>query len=108
MANTRQSSKRAKQEEKRNVRNTSVRSATKSAVKSAVDAVKTLDVAAAKEAYTKAIRVLAKAASKGAIPKGRASRKISRLTLLLAKSKSAPAATATAKTGTAKSASAKK
>ena len=87
MANTKQSAKRARLEKKRKVRNTTVRSATKSAVKSAIDAVKSLDLAQVKEAYAKAIKTLSKAASKGALPKGRASRKISRLTLLLKKTK---------------------
>ncbi len=85
MANTRQSSKRAKQADKRQVRNTVVRSATKSALRTAFEALKGKDVEKAKDAYKQAVRALAKAASKGAIPKGRASRKISRITLFIKK-----------------------
>ncbi len=85
MANTRKSTKRAKQSDVRNVRNTTVRSATKSALKIAVEALKAKDVSKAKEAYSLAVRALSKAASKGALPKGRAARKISRLTLLAKK-----------------------
>jgi small subunit ribosomal protein S20 len=83
MANTRKSTKRAAQAKKRQTRNTIVRSSTKTAVKRMVDLVKTKDTAQVKEAYTKAIQALSKAASKGAIPQGRASRKISRLTHFL-------------------------
>lgn len=87
MANTRQSAKRATQAKKRQTQNTIVRSATKSAVKSAITAIQKLDVAKAKEAYMDAVKALSKAASKGAIPKGRAARKISRLTLFVKKTK---------------------
>jgi small subunit ribosomal protein S20 len=87
MANTKQSAKRARQSKKRTTRNTVVRSATKTAVRSAIDAITKLDVKSAKDAYTKAIKALSKAASKGSIPKGRAARKISRLTQLAKKAK---------------------
>ena len=85
MANKRQSLKRAKQEKKRQSRNTAVKSATKSAVKKAIEAVQTKDMGKAKEAYMMAVKALSKAASQGTIPKTRASRKISRLTLLAKK-----------------------
>jgi small subunit ribosomal protein S20 len=85
MANKRQSLKRAKQEKKRQTRNTAVKSATKSAVKKALEAVQNKDMGKAKEAYMLAVKALSKAASKGTIPKARASRKISRLTLLAKK-----------------------
>jgi small subunit ribosomal protein S20 len=85
MANKRQAGKRAKQAIKRETRNTSVTSATKSAVKKAVEAVQSKDMGKAKEAYMLAVKALSKAASKGSIPKTRASRKISRLTLLAKK-----------------------
>ena len=87
MANTRQSTKRARVEKKRTVKNQINRSATKSAVRGAVVALAKGDVKVAKEAYLDAIKALAKAASKGAIPKGRAARKISRLTMLAKKTK---------------------
>ena len=86
MANTRQSGKRAGIALKRQARNTANRSATKTALKTAVDTIKG-DGKNAKEAYMNAVKALAKAASKGAIPKGRAARKISRLTLMAKKMK---------------------
>ena len=111
MANKRQSAKRALQEKKRQVRNTAVKSATKSAVKKAIEAVTQKDMSKAKEAYMLAIKALSKAASKGTIPKTRASRKIGRLTLLA--KKLLPDAlpmkgTAAKKAATSKQASAKK
>lgn len=86
MANTRKSTKRAGLARKRQARNMVVRSATKTALKGAVDAIKGKDLAQTKEAYMAAIKALSKAATKGAIPKGRASRKISRLTHFVKKS----------------------
>ncbi len=85
MANTRQSAKRARQTLKRQDRNTQVRSATRSALKAAVEALRSKDVTKAKAAYREAVRALSKAASRGSIPKGRASRKISRLTQFVKK-----------------------
>jgi small subunit ribosomal protein S20 len=85
MANTRQSTKRAGQAKKRQTRNTIVRSMSRSVLKDALDAIRNKDLEKAKSAYTNAIKALSKAASKGAIPKGRAARKISRLTLLAKK-----------------------
>lgn len=87
MANTRQSTKRARQTKKRTANNTNNKSATKTVVKAAVEAITKLDVATAKIAYLNAVKALSKAASKGAIPKGRAARKISRLTQLAKKTK---------------------
>lgn len=80
MANTRQSAKRARQADKRQDRNKMVRGATKSTLSKAIEAVKAGNVAAAKAAYMDAVKALSKAASKGAIPKRRAARKVSRLT----------------------------
>ena len=85
MANTRKSTKRARQADKRNVRNTTIRSATRSALRGALEALKAKDATKAKEAYASAIKALSKAASKGALPKGRAARKISRLTQFVKK-----------------------
>lgn len=93
MANTRKATKRALQADKRQTRNTIIRSATKSALRNALDAIKTSkDDGKAKDSFKAAVRALSKAASKGAIPKGRAARKISRLTLLAKKTR--PAAVA--------------
>jgi len=80
MANTKKSTKRAGQAKKRQTLNTIVRSKTKTAVKHAVEALRGKDTVKVKEAYVAAIKALSKAASKGAIPQARASRKISRLT----------------------------
>ncbi|MBS1958125.1 MAG: 30S ribosomal protein S20 [Bdellovibrionales bacterium] len=85
MANKRQAGKRAKQAIKRQARNSTLKSATKTAVKKAIEAVQAKDLGKAKEAYMLAVKALSKAASKGGIPKARASRKISRLTLLAKK-----------------------
>lgn len=81
MANTRQSTKRAKQALKRQARNIVVKSKTKSAVKKAVESISKKGADAA-QSYVAAIQALSKAASKGSIPRSRAARKISRLTLL--------------------------
>lgn len=85
MANTRQSTKRAKQALKRQSRNQIVRSATRTALRQALEAIRTKDLGKAKAAYTNAVKALSKAASKGAIPNGRAARKVSRLTLFVKK-----------------------
>jgi small subunit ribosomal protein S20 len=78
MANKRQAEKRAKQALTRQARNTSVKSTTKTAIRKVVDVLK----AGTKDSpeTLKAIRAIQRAAAKGVIPKGRASRKISRLT----------------------------
>ena len=85
MANKRQSAKRATQAVKRQTNNSTIKSATKTAVKKAIEAVQSKDMGKAKEAYLLAIKALSKAATKGTIPKTRASRKIGRLTLLAKK-----------------------
>lgn len=85
MANTRQSAKRARQADKRQERNKIQRTATKTVLAKAVAAVKAGDVAQAKAAYLDAVKALSKAASKGAIPKRRAARKVSRLTRMAQK-----------------------
>ncbi|HLE01042.1 MAG TPA: 30S ribosomal protein S20 [Bdellovibrionota bacterium] len=85
MANTRTSTKRARQANDRQVRNKTVRSTTHSALTAAVQALKSKDLEKAKVAYKSAVRALSKAASKGSIPRGRAARKVSRLTLLAKK-----------------------
>jgi len=85
MANTRQSAKRARQADKRAAHNVIVRTVTKTVIRKAVAAIASKDAAKAKEAYVLAVKALSKAGSKGSIPKQRAARKISRLTLLLKK-----------------------
>lgn len=85
MANTRQSAKRARQAEKRSERNRIVRTSTRSALKAAIDSLKSKDMNQVKTAYANAVKAVSKAASKGAVPAGRAARKISRLTQLVKK-----------------------
>ncbi len=85
MANTRTATKRARQSIKRQERNQTIKSATRTALRTALDAIKTKDLAKVKEAYHHAVKAISKAASKGSIPKSRASRKISRLTRLTKK-----------------------
>lgn len=79
MANTKSSEKRNRQEQKRRVRNTSVRSAVKTAVKGARDAIVAKDPAKVKTAVHDAVRSLSKAASKGVMHKKTAARRIGRL-----------------------------
>ncbi len=85
MANTKTATKRARQALRRQAQNQTVRSATRTSIRSALEAIKSKDLTQAKEGFAKAIKALSKAASKGAIPKGRAARKISRLTLFAKK-----------------------
>jgi small subunit ribosomal protein S20 len=85
MANTRTSTKRARQALTRKAQNQITRSSTRTALRGAMDAIKKKDHAEVKTAYLNAVRALSKAASKGAIPKTRAARKISRLTLFIKK-----------------------
>ncbi len=80
MANTRSSTKRAKQAVKRQLKNKSVKSATKTALRGVIDAIIAKNKELLKVAYPLAVQALSRAASKGAIPKKRAARKISRLT----------------------------
>jgi ribosomal protein S20 len=60
-------------------------SAARSALKAAVTAIKNKDLNAGKDAYKNAVRAIAKAASRGVLPKNRAARKIARLTRLALK-----------------------
>ncbi len=78
MANHKSAEKRNRQTIKRTVRNKANRSAVKTAAQKAVEAIRK-DAKAAAAVISEAASVLAKAARKGAIPKGRAARKISRM-----------------------------
>jgi small subunit ribosomal protein S20 len=93
MANTKTATKRARQALRRQARNQIVRSSSKTALRSAFEAIKGKDATQAKTAYSNAIKTISKAASKGAIPKKRAARKISRLTRLAKKNLPATLAT---------------
>lgn len=84
MANHKSAMKRARQNTKRRARNTAIRSHTKTLVKEALELIQK---ASSREEALAALcageRVLQKAASKGAVPKTRASRKTSRLAALV-------------------------
>ena len=69
MANTRTSTKRAKQAVERQARNQSLRSATRTVIRGTMDTFKKKDGKANLDALHKATVALSKAASKGAIPK---------------------------------------
>ena len=83
MANHKSALKRIKQNEKRNERNTHIRSTLRTHIKRVREAVAKKDEAAAKEALTAAIPVIDSAASKGVIHSSNASRNVSRLTKLV-------------------------
>ncbi len=79
MANHKSAKKRARQTIKRTERNRHTRSQVKSAVKGARTALAAGDAGETETALKTAEGVLRRAASKGAIPKKRASRSVSRL-----------------------------
>jgi small subunit ribosomal protein S20 len=79
LANHKSAQKRARQTLKRTERNRSTRSRVKSAVKSARTALAAGDEGETATALKAAEAILRRAASKGAIPKKRASRSVSRL-----------------------------
>jgi small subunit ribosomal protein S20 len=72
--------KRARQNEKRRLRNQHIKSTVKTAVKRVRAAAEGKDVAGAREALQKAIPLIQKAHSKNVFHKKTSSRKISRLT----------------------------
>ena len=80
MANHKSAEKRARQTIKRTERNRRTRSRVKSAVKQARAALDAGDAGETASAIKVAEGVLRRAAAKGAIPKKRASRQVSRLT----------------------------
>ena len=72
--------KRARQNEKRRLRNLNIRSTVRSSVKKVRAAVEKKDVEEAQKALTKAILLIQKADSKGVFHRNTSARKISRLT----------------------------
>ena len=78
MATHKSAEKRNRQNIKRRERNRATRSSLKTAAQKTLEAIKS-DAKAALTVISATTSVLAKAAYRGAIPKGRASRKISRL-----------------------------
>ncbi len=89
MANHVSAIKRAKQSEKRRIRNKSALSAMKTEIKKVQVALLGKDQELKKTTLKAAISSLSRTASKGIIPKKRASRKISRLMLRANKAASA-------------------
>jgi len=79
VANHKSAAKRARQDEKRRERNRGERSRVRSVVKGVREAADAGDAETARQRLHEAERTLRKAASKGVIPKQRASRKVSRL-----------------------------
>jgi small subunit ribosomal protein S20 len=78
MANHKSAEKRNRQSIKRQQRNRGVRTAVKTAAAKALGAIRK-DAKGSTSAISEAASALAKAAHRGAIPKGRAARKTSRL-----------------------------
>jgi len=83
VANHKSAAKRARQNEKRKLRNRARRSRVRTLVKRFRTAAETGDVEAARAGFAAAERELRKAASKGVLKKPTASRRISRLAQLL-------------------------
>ncbi len=79
MANHKSAEKRIRQNEKRRMRNKSVRTAMRSVVKNCRTALEGSDAEEAREKFRAAERSLRRAASKGIIPKARVDRAVSRL-----------------------------
>lgn len=85
MANSQSALKRVRQNEKRRVANREVRSEVRTYTNKFSKAADAGEKAAAEEAYRTAVSILDRAASKGVIPKERASRKKGRMAAQLAK-----------------------
>lgn len=79
MANHPSAEKRNRQRVKRTLRNRSIKSAVRTHMKTVRAAIDAKDPKAARDALAEATVAIDKAASKGAIPKKSASRKVSRL-----------------------------
>jgi len=80
LATHRSAEKRARQNEKRRLQNTTIKSSIKTKMKAVVAAVATKNKEEAARALNSAVPSIAKAAAKGAFHKKTASRRISRLT----------------------------
>ena len=72
--------KRARQNEKRRLRNLQIRSTVKSSVKKVRVSIEKKDLEGAQKALSKAVPLIQKASSKGVFHKNTTARKISRLT----------------------------
>ncbi|MBW2544394.1 MAG: 30S ribosomal protein S20 [Deltaproteobacteria bacterium] len=80
MATHKSAEKRARQSEKRRMRNTSERTRVKTSVKAALKSVEEKDVKKSRKVLLDTTKTIAKAAAKGIFRKNTAARKISRLT----------------------------
>ena len=80
MANTRSAAKRMRQSEKRRLRNAGIRSGVRTAVKSVRSAIESGSVDEARVQWSRTIKVLDKAATKGVVHKNAVARRKSRLT----------------------------
>ena len=94
MANTKSAVKRNRQAQKRNARNSAVKSTVKNAIKAARAAIASGDAAKAKTAVSAASSALDMAATKGVLHSKNASRRIGRLAHEASKKLAAPAAAA--------------
>ncbi len=95
MANHKSAEKRARQSEKRREHNMIVRSATRTSVKKALEIIASATTREqALAALAQGERALQKAASKGVLPKERASRKTARLASAVKRKFSAPSSSA--------------
>ena len=81
MANHKSALKRIKQNEKRRVRNASVKTSVKSSIKKVREAITNTDATAAKSSLGEAVAKLDGAVTKGVLHRNNASRKVSRLTI---------------------------
>ncbi len=89
MANHRSAEKRAKQSQKRALRNTTIKSKVKTAVRAFRDSLTDSNAETAKTALQAATRELRKAGSKGTMHTSTVSRKVSRLVAAFNKAQSA-------------------
>jgi len=80
LANHKSAEKRARQNDKKRLRNASARSRVKTAVKATLASVEGKDVEKSREILLDTTKTIAKAAAKGIFHKKTAARKISRLT----------------------------
>lgn len=79
MATHKSAEKRNRQNEKRRIRNTSIKTYVKTRIKEVLKTVENKDIEGAKSALARVIPVIDKASTKGVLHKKAASRKISRL-----------------------------
>lgn len=80
MANIRSAAKQMRQSEKRRLRNAGIRSGVRTAVKSVRSAIESGSVDEARVQWSRTIKVLDKAATKGVVHKNTVARRKSRLT----------------------------